>query len=99
MRKQELADKVAEITGMSKLDARKAIDATVQVTKESVANGESIFIRGFGTFETKIRKAKKARVISTGETIMVPERKVPTFKPCFSFKEEVQNGKVFPDNN
>lgn len=99
MRKQELADKVAEMTGLSKVDARKAIDATVQSVKEALVSGESLFIRGFGTFETKIRKAKRARVISTGESVIVPERKVPTFKPCFSFKEEVLNGEIHTNDN
>ena len=50
--------------------------------------GDAVTIRGFGTFQTKQRKAKPARNINTGETILVPARKVVVFKPSKDFNAD-----------
>lgn len=99
MTKKELVSAIAKRSGISKADVEHVINNSLNVIRETVASGDSIYIRGFGTIEPKLRKAKKARIIATGETVNVPARKVPTFKPCFSFRQEVQNGKVFKGNN
>ena len=95
MTKNELVSAIAKRSGISKADVEHVINNSLNVIRETVASGDSIIIRGFGTIEPKLRKAKKARIIATGETVNIPARKVPTFKPCFSFRQEVQNGKVF----
>lgn len=99
MTKNELVSAIAKRSGISKADVEHVINNSLNVIRETVASGDSIIIRGFGTIEPKLRKAKKARIIATGETVNIPARKVPTFKPCFSFRQEVQNGKVFEGNN
>lgn len=99
MTKSEFISAIANRSAMSKSDVEHVINNSLNVVRETVASGNSIFVRGFGTIEPKLRKAKKARNISTGETVNIPARKVPTFKPCFSFRQEVQNGEVFEDNN
>ena len=53
-----------------------------------VTGGDTVTIRGFGTFQTKQRKAKPARNINTGETILVPARKVVVFKPSKDFNAD-----------
>ena len=56
------------------------------VIKDSMANGENVYLRGFGTFELKQRAEKTARNISKNTTIIVPAHAIPAFKPCPEFK-------------
>ena len=90
MTKQDLAAKVAEKTGMGHLQSVKAVEAVMETIVESVGGGASVFLRGFGTFKTVVRKAKKARDINRGETITLPETKKPVCKPCKDFIQRVR---------
>ena len=90
MTKQDLAAKVAEKTGIGHLQSVKAVEAVMETIVESVSDGASVFLRGFGTFKPVIRKAKKARDISRGETITLPETKKPVFNPCKEFISRVR---------
>lgn len=99
MTKNELVSAIAKRSGISKADVEHVINNSMNVIRETVASGDSIIIRGFGTIEPKLRKAKKARIIATGETVNIPARKVPTFKPCFTFRQEVEDGKTFEGRN
>ena len=56
----------------------------------SMSKGQNIYLRGFGTFEVKTRAAKTARNITKNTTLIIPEHKVPTFKPCAEFKSQVK---------
>ena len=56
------------------------------VVKEKTADGEDIFLRGFGTFTTKTRAAKIGRLIKENKSVVVPEHKIPYFKPCEDYK-------------
>lgn len=62
------------------------LDDFMEIVKESVANGQSVFLRGFGTFGRKHRKAKAARNIRARQTIIIPEHDIPYFKPGKDFK-------------
>jgi len=55
------------------------------VVKDSLAHGENVYLRGFGSFVVKQRAEKTARNISTGEPVHVPARKVVSFKPAADF--------------
>ena len=50
-----------------------------------MANGENVYLRGFGTFNLKKRAAKTARNITKKETLIVPEHFIPAFKACPEF--------------
>lgn len=89
MTKAEIAAKVAEATGLDKKVASTAIDEVMKVVKESLINGENVYLRGFGTFEVKQRASKTARNITAGTTIVIPARKVATFKPGKDFVEQM----------
>lgn len=65
----------------------------------ALAEGERIDQRGFGAFFLKTQKEKKARVITRGESIIIPERKVPCFKPSPDFKAAVRANKQQPSLN
>lgn len=90
MTKQEVAAKVAEKTNIGQHQAVKVVETVMEVITEAVCGGNEVTLRGFGTFKTVVRRAKKARDISRGETITLPGTKKPVFKPCKDFIARVR---------
>lgn len=86
MTKAEMVAKISNVTGVEKEKALKVIEAMMVVVKEKTADGEDIFLRGFGTFTTKTRAAKIGRLIKENKSVIVPEHKIPYFKPCEDYK-------------
>ena len=66
------------------------VEKFMEVVKDSMANGQNVYLRGFGSFIVKTRKEKTARNISKNTTIKIPEHKIPAFKPSKVFLEEVK---------
>jgi len=93
MRKTELADRIAEETGIAKVDVLVILEAYFKEVKSSLIKGESLTFRGFGSFILKRRLAKHARIITRGVSITVPEHVIPAFKPAKEFKEEAMNSR------
>ena len=89
MNKTELVASVADKAGMTKKDAEKALNAVVESVKEAVAQKEKVQIIGFGTFEAKVRNARKGLNPKTREEILIPEATAPVFKAGKDFKELV----------
>lgn len=89
MNKTDLIAAVAEKSDITKKDAEKTVSAVIDTIIESVANGEKVQIVGFGTFEQRIRKERTGVDPRTHESIIIPETKVPAFKPGKAFKETV----------
>ena len=87
MTRQELVLNVSHLTGVNQDVVDKVINQTMEETKKALANGKAIYLRGFGTWMPKERKAKLARNISTGAKINVPAHKIPYFKPSKEFKD------------
>ncbi len=90
MTKDELVAKMAESTGVKKVDLQKALDVMIQTIVETVKNNGKVNITGLGIFKLKDRKARVARNPKTGETIQVPPKKAPKFLPAKHFKETVK---------
>jgi DNA-binding protein HU-beta len=94
MNKSELVDALASATGMSKTDAGKAIDAIFGtdggIIADALKTGGRVQITGFGTFETKSRKARTGRNPRTGETIEIKASKTPGFRSGKGLKDAVQ---------
>lgn len=82
MTKQELVNSVAEQTGLNSYQVKEVLERTFDVIRDEVTGG------GYGTFQTKQRKAKPARNINTGETLLVPARKVVVFTPSKDFNAD-----------
>ena len=82
MNKVELINAVAEKAGMTKVDARKAIDAVMDVTKNELKKGAKIVLVGFGTMSVNDRPARQGRNPRTGKTIKIAAKKVVRFKPA-----------------
>ena len=80
MNKTELIDKIAAGAGISKADAKKAIDATTNALKEALVAGDKIQLVGFGTFSVSERPAREGINPATKEKIQIAAKKVAKFK-------------------
>lgn len=80
MNKTELIDKIAAGAGISKADAKKALDATVSALKEALVAGDKIQLVGFGTFSVSERPAREGINPATKEKIQIAAKKVAKFK-------------------
>ena len=90
MTKQELVRAISHETGIDQPTALASVEALMDIIKKTMANGENVYLRGFGTFNLKKRAAKTARNITKNTTVVIPEHKVPAFKPCPDFKNQVK---------
>ena len=90
MTKAEIVKEVSKSTGIESATVMAVVEGFMEAAKSSMGKGENIYLRGFGTFEVKTRKAKTARNITKNTTVIIPEHKVPTFKPCDEFKKMVK---------
>lgn len=81
MNKAQLIDAIAEKAGLTKADAKKALDAFVESTTEALKNGDRVALIGFGSFAVASRSARTGRNPQSGAPIAIPERKVVKFKP------------------
>ncbi len=91
MNKSELAERLADRTGMSKAAAKDAVDGVFDTIGEALANGEEARILGFGTFGTRNRPARTARNPRTGESLSVAASTVPVFKAGNTLKGAVNS--------
>ena len=82
MNKVELIDAVAAKAGMTKVDARKAIEAIMDVTKAELKKDGKIALVGFGTMSVNKRPARTGRNPKTGKAIKIAAKKVVKFKPA-----------------
>lgn len=92
MNKSDLVDALAEQTGMTKADAGKAVDAlfgTSGIIAKAMKK-DRVQITGFGTFETKKRKARTGRNPRTGATIKIAATKTPSFRAGKGLKDAVK---------
>ena len=90
MTKAEIVREVSKSTGIEGNTVMAVVEGFMTAVKGSMAKGENVYLRGFGTFEVKTRAAKTARNITKNTTMVIPEHKVPTFKPCTDFKNQVK---------
>jgi DNA-binding protein HU-beta len=90
MRKSDLINQISEKTGIPKVDVLVTLETMFKEVKESLSNGENIYIRGFGSFITKKRAAKIGRNIKRNVAVEIPEHFIPAFKPAKEFVSEVK---------
>jgi DNA-binding protein HU-beta len=80
MNKAELIDAIASKAGLTKADAKKALDGFIQSTTGALKNGGRVALVGFGTFSVSARSARTGRNPQTGKEIKIPAKKVVKFK-------------------
>jgi DNA-binding protein HU-beta len=90
MTKAEIVKEIAKSTGIETATVMAVVEGFMESVKGSLGKDENVYLRGFGTFEVKTRKAKPGRNITKNTTVIIPEHKVPTFKPCDDFKKMVK---------
>ncbi|MCX7955164.1 MAG: HU family DNA-binding protein [Bacteroidales bacterium] len=90
MNKSELIDAIAKEAKLTKADAKKALDAFIEVTKKSLKKGERISLVGWGTFVVAKRNARKGRNPQTGKEIQIPAKKVVRFRPGSELSDAVK---------
>ncbi|MEO9211344.1 MAG: HU family DNA-binding protein [Ginsengibacter sp.] len=91
MRKADLIARITSKTGIPKIDVMVTLETFFKEVKSSLAEGENIYIRGFGSFITKKRAAKIGRNIKKNVAIAIPEHMTPAFKPSKEFILEVKS--------
>ena len=90
MRKVDIINKISEKTGLPKNDVLISMESFFKEVKESLKQGENVYIRGFGSFIVKKRAAKIGRIITRNESIVIPEHYIPAFKPAKVFVDRVK---------
>lgn len=91
MTKAEIVNEIAKTTGIEKASVLAVVEGLMTSIKDSLAHGENVYLRGFGSFIVKQRAEKTARNISKNTTIIIPAHNIPAFKPAAEFKKEVAN--------
>ena len=89
MNKTELVAAVAEKAGMTKKDAERVVNATIDTFIQNLSKGEKVQISGFGNFEVKAREARVGRNPRTKQTIQIPATRLPVFKASKVLKDTV----------
>lgn len=89
MSKQQLVEMIAEKAGLTKADASRALDATMESIQETLKKGKKVSLVGFGTFATSKREARDGRNPRTGETVKIAARTAVTFKAGSKLKDAV----------
>tara|TARA_Y100001972_G_C7666449_1_gene337093 strand:- start:1314 stop:1610 length:297 start_codon:yes stop_codon:yes gene_type:complete len=91
--KADVINEISDKTGIDKSDVQVTVEAFFSVVKNSMAQGENIYVRGFGSFINKKRAQKIARNISKNTAIVIEEHYVPSFKPSKIFAEKIKSSK------
>jgi integration host factor subunit beta len=88
--KADVVDSVYQKTGMNRKEIRTVVDLFLEEIKDSLVKGMSIELRGFGTFEVRIRKGRqKARNPRTGKFVSVNSHGIAAFRPGRELKQDV----------
>ena len=90
MNKTELIEKIAEKSGLTKVDSKKALEAALDSIKEALAADDKVALIGFGTFSVATRAARQGMNPSKKEKIQIPEKKVAKFKAGAELSEAIK---------
>lgn len=89
MTKAEIVAQIARKTGLDKLAVLTVVEQFMESVKDSLTEGEAVYLRGFGSFIVKQRAEKTARNITEDKMIIIPAHGIPAFKPAKTFVKEV----------
>ena len=80
MTKADVINEISDKTGIDKADVQASVEAFFTVVKNNMANGENVYVRGFGSFVNKKRAKKIARNISKNTAIVIDEHFIVLFR-------------------
>jgi integration host factor subunit alpha len=89
MRKADIARSIHQQAGVSEAEAADLLERVLGLLMSTLQRGEPIIITGFGRFTVRLKQPRKGRNPRTGEVIIVPGRKVVTFRPSALWKAEL----------
>ncbi|MDD2438050.1 MAG: integration host factor subunit beta [Massilibacteroides sp.] len=90
MTKADIVNEISKNTGVDKHSVLASVESFMDIVKDSLAKGDNVYLRGFGSFVVKKRAQKTARNISKNTTIIIPEHNIPSFKPAKTFLSKVK---------
>ena len=90
MTKADIVNEISRSTGLDKAAVLTTVEKFMEVMKDAMAEGNNVYLRGFGSFIIKTRRTKTARNISKNTTIIIPEHRIPAFKPSRQFMERIK---------
>jgi DNA-binding protein HU-beta len=90
MTKAEIVANISENSGIEKADVLRVVEDLMVEVKDSLNQGNNVYLRGFGSFIVKQRAEKTGRNISKNTTIKIPAHNIPAFKPAKVFVESVK---------
>jgi len=90
MTKAEIVANISDKSGIEKADVLRVVEDLMKEVKNSLENGDNVYLRGFGSFTVKTRAEKTGRNISKNTTIKIPAHNIPAFKPAKIFVEGVK---------
>lgn len=90
MTKADIVNEISRSTGIDRENVLATVEKFMAVVKESLGEGENVYLRGFGSFIIKTRAEKTARNITKGESVVIPQHNIPAFKPCKAFMLDVK---------
>ena len=85
-----MVSEISKNTGIDKATVLASVESFMDIVKNSLSQGDNVYLRGFGSFVIKKRAQKTARNISKNTTIIIPEHNIPSFKPAKTFLNEVK---------
>lgn len=91
MTKADIVNEIADATGIERNEVSKTVEAFMTSVKDSMAKGNNVYLRGFGSFVVKKRAEKTGRNISKNTTIIIPAHNIPSFKPAKEFVDLVKS--------
>jgi integration host factor subunit alpha len=95
MRKADIARSIHQQAGVSEAEAADLLERVLGLLMSTLQRGEPIIITGFGRFTVRMKQPRKGRNPRTGEVLIVPGRKVVTFRPSALWKAELNaDGKI-----
>lgn len=89
MTKNELIQRVAERTQLTKKEADLLIETIFKAITDALKSGDKVELRKFGSFRVRWRNAREGRNPKTGDSVTIPPKKIPFFKPGKDLKEMV----------
>ena len=90
MTKAEIVSKISSNLGLEKNEVLATVENFMDEVKNSLSEGENVYLRGFGSFIVKKRAAKTGRNILKNTAIIIPAHSIPSFKPAKVFVEDVK---------
>ncbi len=90
--KNTIVEKLIEKFDLSTSDAQDTVENLLEIMKSALAFGEDVMVSGFGKFEVKEKAQRRGRNPSTGKSMMLPKRRVVTFKCSGKLRDKI-NGR------